>query len=239
MFSFGKHGEIGDVKSCFILLYVGKVWGPSLGSIGIKRDWKMSGGELRSFQTGLCQSIHRLTCTLRRLLMSYTMEPVLQPHGHRGLWGGIECSPQPKGLSFLPSCTNSRYEGTGSSEASSGSSMHTALAAMMFHGEWGHSSTLNPATLASWRVQVVSLRPSRSVMVPRRRGRSPGNSRARYLATKWLRKTTLVRLFTMFHVYVSLDVCLCTMCDWCPQRPKGAPGTLELELDSCEPPFRC
>lgn len=51
----------------------------------------------------------------------------------------------------LPSWTNSRYEGTGSSEASSGSSMHTALAAVMFHGEWGAflCMSLNPATLAS------------------------------------------------------------------------------------------
>ena len=40
----------------------------------------------------------------------------------------------------LPSWTDSRCEGTGSSEASSGFSMHTALAAVMLHGEWGHSS---------------------------------------------------------------------------------------------------
>lgn len=91
----------GDVKSCFFLLYVGKVWGPSLGSVDIKRGWKIS-GELRSFQTGHRQSFHGLTCALRRLLLSYTMEPVLQPHGHRGLWGG---SPQPKGLSFHPGQT--------------------------------------------------------------------------------------------------------------------------------------
>lgn len=37
----------------------------------------------------------------------------------------------------LSSWTDSRCEGTGSSEASPGSSMHTALAAVMFYGEWG------------------------------------------------------------------------------------------------------
>lgn len=167
----------GDVKSCFFLLYVGKVWGPSLGSVGIKRGWKIS-GELRSFQTGHRQSFHGLTCALRRLLLSYTMEPVLQPHGHRGLWGG---SPQPKGLSFHPGQT----AGVKVLAPQRLLQVSHAYSIGSCDVSWGVGAflcvSLNPASLASGRDQVSAWDPAggwnslqeRSVMVETEGGEEP------------------------------------------------------------------